>query len=301
MCHVCQEVSINSYTLLPVDSLLFFCKLTIMNEKIIRVAVAGAGGRMGGRIIALASESSEFKVIGALEASGHPVIGRDAGIVAGCGEIKVVITSDCTRSLEGADVLIDFTSPSATIEHIQIALQHNVPMVIGTTGLEKDGEKIIEQASKKIPLIAAPNMSVGVNLLFRIAPLIAETLGEDYDIEIIEAHHNKKKDAPSGTAMKLLDLVSSAAGIEKENSVFGRKGLDAKRKPREIGVHAVRAGDIVGEHTVIFATTGERIEVTHRASSRDTFALGALRAAKFLIGKPAGKYSMADVLFKKDN
>jgi 4-hydroxy-tetrahydrodipicolinate reductase len=252
---------------------------------------------MGGRIIALTTESNEIRTTGALEAVGHPAVGRDAGLIAGCGELKVAVTSSCDKALAGARVLIDFTSPAATLEHARVAAAHGIGLVIGTTGLSKNEEGELCDLAKKVPLILAPNMSVGVNLLFKIAPLITKALGADYDIEIVEAHHNKKKDAPSGTALRLLDVILETRDQTRAAAVYGRDGADAKRNAGEIGVHAVRAGDIVGEHTIYFATQGERVELTHRASSRDTFARGALRAAVFLAGRAPGRYSMEDVLF----
>ncbi len=252
---------------------------------------------MGGRIIALASEMKNFKLTGAFEVTGHPAVGRDAGIAAGCGELHVPIIADAERALQNSDVLIDFTFPNASLAHARLAAARGLALVVGTTGLSAAEDAELERIAKEIPFICAPNMSVGVNLLFRIAPLIAKALDEGYDIEIVEAHHNKKKDAPSGTALRLLDVVAEARGVARDRAIFGREGADAKRVAGEIGVHAVRAGDIVGEHTVYYATAGERIELTHRATSRDTFARGALRAALFLAGKPAGRYSMADVLF----
>lgn len=258
---------------------------------------------MGCRIIALAVESRSYRVTGAIEAPAHPSIGRDAGLVAGCGELKVAITSDLERGLADAQVLIDFSSPSVTAVHAEAAAAHGVALIVGTTGLTTEAEAGISAAAARVPVIAAPNMSVGVNLMFRIAPLIAQALDESYDIEIIEAHHNRKKDAPSGTALRLLELLqaarggASSGGAQAAPAVYSRHGAEATRRTGEIGMHAIRAGDIVGDHTVFFAAQGERIELTHRASSRDTFALGALRAAAFLAEKPPGRYSMDDVLF----
>lgn len=248
----------------------------------IRVAVSGAAGRMGSRIIALLPE--EFRLTGSLEAKGHPAIGTSR------------FTDDCDAALKDAQVLIDFTSPAATMTHLASAVRHGVGIVIGTTGLTETELEAIDQAAKKIPLLVAPNMSVGINLLCRLLPMITEVLGQA-DIEIVEAHHNAKKDAPSGTALRLLEVIQKARSGTR--TVFGREGREALRDASEIGVHAVRGGDVVGDHTVHFLAQGERIEVTHRASSRDTFALGAIRAAKFISGKPPGRYSMEDVLFGK--
>lgn len=266
-------------------------------EKQVRLAVVGAGGRMGCRIVALATESDHVKVTGALERPGHPSVGRDAGIVAGCGELKLAVTSDPKRALSDANVIIDFTAPSAIDSYLGSAIAGKIGIVIGTTALTDANNAAIGTAVKSVPVITAPNMSVGVNLLFKIAPMITEALGGAYDIEIIEAHHNRKKDAPSGTAERLLENIAAARKVSKDKAVYGRRGIVGERARDEIGVHAVRAGDIVGEHTVIFATGGERIELTHRASSRDTFASGALRAAEFITGRKPGLYSMHDVLF----
>lgn len=253
---------------------------------------------MGCRIVALAAESSTWRVTGAVEAPGHPAVGRDAGLLAGCGELQIPITADLDRGLAHAQALIDFSSPAATARHAEAAAARGIALVVGTTGLTAEAERALEAAARHVPVIAAPNMSVGVNLLFRVAPLIAKALDAAYDIEIVEAHHNRKKDAPSGTALRLLQVLQAArGGREAAPAVHGREGADALRQPGEIGMHAVRAGDIVGDHTVHFATQGERIELTHRATSRDTFALGALRAASYLAGRPAGRYSMDDVLF----
>lgn len=253
---------------------------------------------MGCRIVALASESRSWKVVGALEAQGHPAVGRDSGLLAGCGELKVPVTSDLRRGLSQAQVLIDFSSPGATAAHAANAAELGIALVVGTTGLTPEGQEALEAAAGRVPVIAAPNMSVGVNLLFRIAPLIAQALDETYDIEIVESHHNRKKDSPSGTALRLLQVLQEArGGADHAPVVHGREGAETLRRRGEIGMHAVRAGDIVGEHTVYFASQGERIELTHRASSRDTFALGALRAASYLAGRPPGRYGMDDVLF----
>jgi 4-hydroxy-tetrahydrodipicolinate reductase len=251
---------------------------------------------MGCRLVALAAERPDLRLVGALEVTGHPAVGRDAGIVAGCGETRIQVTSDIGRVLAEAQVLIDFSSVTALPAHIDAAVERGVGLVIGTTGLTSEHESLLLAAAARIPLIAAPNMSVGVNLLFEIAPLVTRALGEAYDIEIVEAHHNKKKDAPSGTALRILDLVLEARGRDRADAVFGREGAAATRRAGEIGVHAVRAGDIVGDHTIHFVADGERIELTHRASTRDTFAIGALRAARWLGGRPAGRYTMKDVL-----
>ena len=260
----------------------------------IRVAINGAAGRMGRRLVDLASGEEDMRVVAALEQASHADIGRDAGELAGRGPIGVVLKSEWDAA---ADVLIDFSSPEGAMARLAEAVEKGIAVVIGTTGLSDAQKAEVEAASKKIPVLPAPNMSVGVNLLFKLASQVAAALGDEYDIEIIEAHHRFKKDAPSGTALRLAEEIASATGRDlAKDAVHGREGKKAQRKPGEIGIHAVRAGDIVGDHTVIFSTLGERIELTHRAHTRDTFARGALRAALFLAGKPAGMYGMSDVL-----
>jgi len=263
-------------------------------EEMIRVAINGAAGRMGRRLVALASAEDGMQVVAALEQAGHPDLGRDAGELAGCGHIGVTLSSEWRAA---ADVLIDFSTPGGTMLCLAQAVERGVAVVIGTTGLDEQQKQQITEAGKKVGVLLAPNMSVGVNLLFRLVGEVAAALGEDYDIEIGEAHHRFKKDAPSGTALRLAENICAATGREiAEDLVHGRQGLVGERRKKEIGMHAVRAGDIVGEHTVIFSTLGERLELTHRAHTRDTFARGALRAARFLAGREAGMYGMGDVL-----
>ena len=245
-----------------------------------RVAVAGASGRMGRTVIEAAAAA------GLEVAVAHDVAG--VGSAAG----KLSITSD-NKSLALADVVIDFTRPSATLAH----LAHAKAMVIGTTGFSEGEKEKIRDAAKRIPIVMAANFAVGVNAAYKLAETAAKILGDDYDVEIIEAHHNKKVDAPSGTALRLGEIVASALRRDlKKNSVFGRAGETGERPPKQIGFHAIRGGDIVGEHTVLFAGSGERVEVTVRSQSRTTYAAGALRAARWLAGRPAGLYDMADVL-----
>ena len=249
---------------------------------------------MGRRLVGLASGEEEMRVVAALEQAGHADLGRDAGDLVGRGPVSVVLKSEWDTA---ADVLIDFSTPDATMKRLAEAVEKGVAVVIGTTGLSDAQKAEIESASKKIPVLLAPNMSVGVNLLFKLAAQVAAALGDEYDIEIVEAHHRFKKDAPSGTALRLAEEIASATGRDlAKDAVHGREGKNAQRKPGEIGIHAVRAGDIVGDHTVIFSSLGERIELTHRAHTRDTFARGALRAASFLAGKAPGMYGMEDVL-----
>jgi len=253
---------------------------------------------MGRRLVALVSEEGDMEVACALEEAGHAAMGRDAGELAGMGSIGVALSAALD---EGVDVLIDFTAPAGTMARLGEAVEQGTAMLIGTTGLSPDQKAEIEKAAERIPILMAPNMSVGVNLLFRLAGEVAAALGEDYDIEIVEAHHRFKKDAPSGTALRIAECIAEATGRDlAKEAVYGRQGATGERTTKEIGVHAVRAGDIVGDHTVTFCTLGERIELTHRAHTRDTFVRGAIRAARFLAGQPAGNYAMKDVLETTD-
>jgi len=249
----------------------------------VKIVVNGALGRMGKRIIACAGDDASIEVVGAVDLLEH--------------DATPYVTTDLAEAISPADVVIDFTSHVGMPGTIDLVADAGKALVIGTTGLTADEQAGIERAATRVPIVYAPNMSVGVNLLFKLVGEVAATLGKSYDIEIVEAHHNQKKDAPSGTARKLAENIASAIGRDLEkDAVYGRQGITGARGAREIGIHAVRAGDIVGEHTVIYAGPGERIELTHRAQSRDTFARGALRAAKWVVGKPPKVYSMLDVL-----
>lgn len=260
----------------------------------IRVIVNGVCGKMGQRIAALVQQDPEMKLVGGIEFAGHPNQGKDIGLLIGVGELGIRVS---TKIETEADVLMDFSAPDSTAMRATQAAEHGIAFVAGTTGLEAKHKAEIEKASKKIPVLVSPNMSIGVNLLFKITEQVARILGPTFDIEIIEAHHNLKKDAPSGTAVRLAEHVAKGLGKKyPEDAIHGRKGMVGVRPKGEIGVHAVRGGDIVGDHTVLFAGQGERIELVHRASSRDTFANGAIRAAKFIVGKPPGMYSVFDVL-----
>lgn len=263
----------------------------------LKIIVSGAAGRMGGRIITLANDNKELKVIGALERRDHPKIGSDAGETAGVGKINVMLSGHINDIKEKADVLIDFSEPATTVELAKTAADRGIAMVIGTTGLSGEAVKIIESCSGKIPCVLAPNMSVGVNLLLKVLKDVAQVLGDDYDVEVIEAHHRLKKDAPSGTALRIAQVLADALGRNlEETAVYSRKGIVGERTKKEIGMQTIRAGDIVGEHTVLFGGIGERIEITHKASSRDTFASGALKAAMWVWKQPPGFYDMQDVL-----
>ncbi len=263
----------------------------------LRTIVCGAAGKMGRRICALVSEDKDMQLAGAVEIKGSPSIGQDAGVVSGIQPLGVSIKDNLKDVIEDGEVVIEFTTPDATVEHVRIAADSKKPIVIGTTGLKDKQIEEIEKFSAIIPIVLAPNMSLGVNILFKLVKEVASILGEDYDVEIVEMHHRHKVDAPSGTALKLAELVAEGLGVDLEEAgVFGRKGLIGERKPKEIGIMSLRGGDVVGDHTVIFAGLGERIELTHKASSRDTFARGALRAAKWIVDKLPGLYSMQDVL-----
>jgi len=259
----------------------------------ITVGISGAMGRMGVQLIKLVQADADLKLGAAIERADFPGIGGDVGILQGAGELGVKLSAQVPP---GLDVLIDFSTPDGVAKLIDPCVSNRTAMVIGTTGIDSLKAKLAE-AARSIPILASPNMSVGVNLVFRIAAEIARSLGIDYDIEIVEVHHRFKKDAPSGTALKIAEEIAKATGRSLDrNAVYGRHGKPLDRKPGEIGIHAVRCGDIVGEHTVTFATLGERVELRHVAHSRETFARGALRAAKFLAAKRPGLYAIADIL-----
>lgn len=264
----------------------------------IQLCIAGAAGRMGQRLVALAHEDPELEVAYALEHSGHAWIGKDLGTLSGQGESGVkVARSICPNC--AFDVVIDFTLPEGCVANAQAAAEQGKALVIGTTGLDEKQKAVIAACAKKVPVIHAPNFSVGVNVLFRAAASVAKTLGPEYEIEIVEAHHDQKVDAPSGTALGLAEHIAKALNKDlKKDAVYGRQGQTGKRPKGEIAIHALRMGDVVGEHTAYFAIGGERLELTHKASSRDTFARGALRAAKWLVQnkKGPGQYTMAQVL-----
>ena len=263
----------------------------------IKVIITGAAGRMGTRLVALLKESTTLKLAGAIEGKGHQALGEDAGEIAGCGKAGIQITEDLTALLKEGQVVIDFSTPDATLNHLRAAFQHRRAMVIGTTGLSATEIEELKSMTRHIPCVFSPNMSVGVNLLYKVIGEMAKTLGDEYDIEVIEAHHRLKKDAPSGTALKIAEVLAKAVKRDlNQVGVYARKGLIGERKTQEIGIQTIRAGDIVGDHTVLFGGMGERIEVTHRASSRDTFARGALRAAGWVVTQQPGLYDMMDVL-----
>ena len=263
----------------------------------VRIIVAGCAGRMGRRIIRLALKNKNITIGGVFEHKDHPLVGTDIGTMIGAGKTNLIVKPDLTHVVDKGDVIIEFTNPSATVAHVQAALTHKKKMVIGTTGLSTKEHESIKKAAQQIGIVSAPNMSVGVNLLFKLSHLVASTLRDDYDVEIVEAHHKFKKDAPSGTALEIARQVAAGRKITlSENAIYGRAGFCGERKKGTVGIHAVRGGDVIGEHTVSFMAEGERIELIHRASSRDAFAKGALVAALFISHKKKGLFTMQDVL-----
>jgi len=266
-------------------------------KKMINAVVSGAAGRMGGRIIQMIQKSAEIKLSGAFEKPGHDAIGKDVGEIVGLGKIGIDLKGDISKVMKDADVLIDFTTPESTLNNIRFITNTSQAMVIGTTGITGEEEKELNLLAQRIRCVMSPNMSVGVNVLFKVVGDLSGILGKDYDMEIMEAHHRLKKDAPSGTAMHLAKILADSTGRNLEtDAVYERKGYIGVRKDEEIGIQSLRAGDIVGEHTVIFAGIGERIEITHKAHSRDNFARGALLAALWVVKQPNGLYDMQDVL-----
>ena len=262
----------------------------------IQIAIAGASGRMGRTLIEAVLRSPDAKLAAALEITGSPHLGKDAGELIGapCG---VTITDDIERALKGCDTFIDFTRPEGTLHHVSVCRGLGVKPVIGTTGFNEAGNNAIAAAAKEIAIAMAPNFSVGVNVSFKLLELAAKSLGRSYDIEVIEAHHRLKVDAPSGTALRMGEIVAQATGRDlKQCAIYGREGVSGERKDDTIGFSTIRGGDLVGDHTVMFIGMGERVEITHRSSSRMNYAAGALRAAQWLMAKPSGLYDMYDVL-----
>lgn len=262
-----------------------------------RLIVAGAGGRMGRSIIEMIGDDPEVSLSGAFERPDHPAVGLDAGECAGVGVLGVAVSRSIEEVEPQGDVLIDFTSPEALLPNVRTAVDRGWSLVVGTTGIKDEALEEVRRSAPGLRCVIAPNMSVGVNLLFRVAAEMARVLGDGYDMEIMEIHHRLKKDAPSGTALRLARILAEATGRDPDKTaVCERKGMIGERSREEIGVQALRAGDIAGDHTVIFGGIGERLELTHRAHNRDNFARGALRAAKWIVNQPAGLYDMQDVL-----
>ncbi len=261
-----------------------------------RVAVAGAGGRMGHMLIEAVCASDDCVLAGALDVAASPSIGQDAAAFLGRAS-GVAVTADLRAGLAGADVLIDFTRPEGTLAHAALCAELGVQMVIGTTGFSEAQKAELAAAARKVAIVLAPNMSVGVNVTLKLLEMAARALADGYDIEIIEAHHKHKVDAPSGTAIQMGEVIAAAQGTRlADRAVYERHGHTGERRPDAIGFATVRGGDIVGDHTVLFAGTGERVEITHRSNSRAGYAQGSLRAVRFLAGQRQGLFGMADVL-----
>lgn len=263
----------------------------------VKAIVTGAGGRMGGRLVTLVGETEGIELAGAVEQKGHPLVGRDVGEGLGLGKTGIVIGDDLAACIDRGDVVIDFTAHGASLAHLEIVAARGKAIVIGSTGFTAGETERVRELAATARCVMAPNMSVGVNVLFKVLAEVAGILGEDYDVEIVEAHHNRKKDAPSGTALRMAEVIAARLGRDwGEVGVYARQGIIGERTKTEIGIQTLRAGDIVGEHTVIFGGMGERLEFIHRAHSRDNFARGAIRAALWLSGRPNGLYDMQDVL-----
>ena len=261
------------------------------------IIIGGAAGRMGMRIVALLGEAPGLRLAAALEAATHPSLGRDAGELAGAGRLGIPITGDPKAAIVQDRMLVEFSVPEASLEHLRLVAAAGARAVIGTTGFSPAQREEIAALARRAAILVAPNMSVAVTLAFKVLALMAKALGDSYDVEITETHHRFKKDAPSGTAVRMAEVIAEALGRDlSQVGVYGRHGLPGERTDKEIGVMSLRSGDVVGEHTVSFGTLGERLELTHRAHSRDTFARGALRAARWMVGRPPGLYSMHDVL-----
>ncbi|HIE64684.1 MAG: 4-hydroxy-tetrahydrodipicolinate reductase [Nitrospira sp.] len=265
-----------------------------------KLTISGAAGRMGRALLESLFDEEDLELGSALEKKGHPAVGRDAGELIGIGKWGVSVTDRIKKSVMDGEVIIDFTYPLETLKMVQEAQRKKRPMVIGTTGFLRDQEKKIKEAAKKIPIVWSPNMSVGVNVMLKLLSNAASILGEAYDVEIMEIHHRHKKDAPSGTALRMGETIAVARGSTLTRAArFSRHGKFGPRKTGEIGFQSQRAGDVVGEHTVVFAGPGERIEMTHRAQSRNNFSRGAILAAKWVVDQPPGLYDMMDVLSLK--
>lgn len=267
----------------------------------IRIAITGAAGRMGRTLVQALENNTALKLSVALERPGVSLLGSDAGELAGIGHLDVAVTDSLQAALPKFDTLVDFSVPDATLASLATCRDAGKSMVIGTTGIEAAGRDAIRAAARDIPIVFAPNYSVGVNLCFKLIELAARVWGDDVDVEVIEAHHRGKVDAPSGTALRMGEILAQTLDRDlAENAVYGRQGITGPRNRKTIGFETIRAGDIVGEHTVMFAGAGERVEITHRAASRMNFAIGAMRAAQWLAGRPNGLYDMQDVLGLKN-
>lgn len=263
----------------------------------VRVAIVGAAGRMGRVLVEAIQANDQAQLTVAIDRPDSSLLGGDVGEIAGVGKLGVMLCGNLRDKLDQFDVVVDFTRPEFTMLNVELCREHGKAIVIGTTGLSDEQKLQLSQAAEDVPLVFAPNMSVGVNLCFKLLELASKSLGDDYDIEIIETHHRHKVDAPSGTALRMGEVVADALGRDlRDCAVYGREGVTGERDPKTIGFETIRAGDVVGDHTVLFATEGERIEITHKASSRMTFAKGAVRAAVWLQDKDSGLFDMQDVL-----
>ncbi|MBU1964636.1 MAG: 4-hydroxy-tetrahydrodipicolinate reductase [Proteobacteria bacterium] len=263
----------------------------------IRAIVTGAGGRMGGRIISLIAETDGIELAGAVERKGHPAVGKDVGEGLGLGRTGILIGDSVAGCIDRGDVVIDFTAHDVSLDHLEIAAAAGKAIVIGSTGFTAVEMNRVRELAASARCVLAPNMSVGVNVMLKVLADVSGLLGDDYDVEIVEAHHHLKKDAPSGTAIKMAQVIAESLGRDlDEVGVYSRKGMIGERTKPEIGIQTIRAGDIVGEHTVIFGGKGERLEFIHRAHSRDNFARGAIRAALWVVGRGNGLYDMQDVI-----
>jgi 4-hydroxy-tetrahydrodipicolinate reductase len=261
----------------------------------VNVVVTGAAGRMGTQVVRLVASAEDLKLTGAVDRPGHA--GQDAGAVAGLPPLGVTIVDDLGKALSAADVVIDFTSHDASARNAELCADRGVALVIGSTGFTSEAKARVATAARRVPIVLSPNMSVGMNVLFELVRQAAMALGDAYDVEIVEIHHKRKRDAPSGTAVRLGEIAAEALARDPADALaYTRHGILGERPPWQIGIQTLRGGDVVGEHTVYFCGEGERLELTHRATSREQFARGALRAARWLPGKPAGLYDMADVL-----
>lgn len=266
-------------------------------EQAIKVGVIGAGGRMGRMLIEAVNDNPQTTLNAAIERQGSSLVGADAGEVAAIGHLNVQIVDDLQAVVDDIDVLIDFSLPDATEKNMQVCAEHNVAMVIGTTGFNEQQEQVLEKASEKIAIVYAGNYSTGVNLSLKLLEMAAKAFGTEADVEVIEAHHKHKIDAPSGTAYMMAEAVADARGQNlKDVAVYGREGQTGEREAGTIGIHAIRGGEIIGDHTVMFIADGEVVEITHRARARMTFAAGAVRAATWVIQQEVGQYNMQDVL-----
>lgn len=263
----------------------------------IKVIVCGGCGKMGSKVAQLIYKNKDMELVGIIESPSYPDKGKDWGVLVGLDKTGIIITDDLEEIIQRANQVVEFTNPKVSLQHLEIVSKYKKDMIMGTTGFSPEEIERINKLAQGIPFLLSPNMSLGVNLLFKLAAETASALNDDYDIEIVEAHHRFKKDAPSGTAKKLAQEIAKAKGINlDEVTIYGREGMIGERKRGEIGIHSIRSGDITGEHTVMFTTLGERLELTHKAHSRDTFAYGTIQAIKFLKDKPAGFYKMKNVL-----